>query len=252
MTYIAATVTESIQETDGRTRLRIIYTGNAGEPPVERLLYINQETAPSAHYIRGEAIAQLALLNENRTVMAAMAVPVVLDTTTALPAPSVAVQASYMAASLPFTPGATPQDIFSIIGSASKSVNIVAAGIVTVQTANGGNNWQIVKRSTANSGGTSAIVAPVPCDPAFPAASAVVRQYTANPTAGSLVGRVWSGRVPAPTPATAGIGNPNVQVVFSFPNLKLSGANDVLAWNFNGAALPAGLSVTAYFWWTEL
>lgn len=82
-------------------------------------------------------------------------------------------------------------------------------------------------------------------------ATATVLQYTANPTAGTLVGRIWSGRVSSPAPATGGVGNVNIALDFQRNSIKLAGINDVLAWNFNGAALPAGLSVVAWVQWME-
>ena len=108
-----------------------------------------------------------------------------------------------------------------------------------------------MRRSTANSGGTSAAVAAVPTNDIYPAATASVLQYTANPTAGTLIGRVWGGRVPSPAPATVIGANVLQAITFDRTNGALTGTADVLAWNFNGAVLPAGLSVVAYFWWIE-
>lgn len=156
-----------------------------------------------------------------------------------------------MAASLPFTPGATPQDVFTLTGSATRNVSIIGAGISTQQTTAGVNAWNLLRRSTANSGGTSAAVAAVANDRTLPAATATVLQYTANPTAGTLVGRLWSGRVSSPAPGTSGVGNVNVTLELGSSGTKLAGVTDVLAFNFNGAALPAGLSVTAWFAWME-
>lgn len=186
MAYNTATVAEAFTEGDGRTRLRIRYTGNAGEEPVLEDLYINQSTAPDPDFIRGQAKAKIDTLNQNRTVASSFAVPFVLDTTTPVASAAARPTTIYAAASTPFTPGATPQDVFTITGSASKTVTVLSAGIATVQTTAGVNHWQLVKRSAANTGGTSVVVAAVPIDDSFAAATATVRQYTANPTAGPL------------------------------------------------------------------
>lgn len=257
MAYRIATVVEAIQEADGRIRMNISYTGDAGEPEVRLPSYVNQSAAPGANDLRSQAMNQLQILNVNRTVFGAIALPQVLDTLTALPAP-VAAKAltSYMAASLPFTPGTVLQDVFTITGSATKTITIIRAGLSTLQTTGGINTWYLLRRSTANSAGTSVAVAAIPTTDTFAAASATVLQYTVNPTAGTLLGRLWTGRVGSPAPGTVGIGDSEKILLLSdrtgLQPVTLTGVNDVLAWNFNGATLPAGLSVTAHFWWTEI
>jgi len=161
----------------------------------------------------------------------------------------------YAAVSTAFTPGATPDDVFTITGSATKVVEVVKMGLTTVQTTAGVNAWFIRKRSTANSGGTSASAAAVPMDSKLPAATATALQYTADPTLGTSLGDVWSGHVDSPAVATAGIGG-LIGVAVDFLALygqpvRLRGITEVLAWNFNNAALPAGLSVLAYAVFSE-
>lgn len=166
-----------------------------------------------------------------------------------------AVKASYLAFTSSFTPGATPTDIFTITGSASKLVRVLSMFISTVQNASGVNLWQIFKRSTANSGGTSAPVTQVRSDQNDPAATATVLQYTANPTVGTLVGGVWGGYIGSPT-LTSG---PLDSIVGAFVNftedlgkpIVLRSTSDVLAWSLGGVALPAGLIVRAGVRWTE-
>lgn len=165
------------------------------------------------------------------------------------------VKASYLAYSAAFTPGATPQDIFTITGSATKLVKVLRMFIATTQTTAGINGWAIVKRSTANTGGTSAAVTAIRSDQNDPAATATVLQYTANPTAGALVGGAWSGFINSPAPATVGIGG-LMGAFVDFPDslgkpITLRSISDVLTWNFGAVALPAGLSVRAGVIWTE-
>lgn len=69
---------------------------------------------------------------------------------------------TYTAVSTAFTPGTAPQDVFSITGSATMNVYLMHASISTIQTTAGVNAWFLTKRSTANSGGTSATPAIVP------------------------------------------------------------------------------------------
>ena len=160
---------------------------------------------------------------------------------------------AFRAVSTAFTPGATPQDVFTITGSATTNVYVLKMGISTTQSTAGVNAFFLEKRSTANSGGTSASATVVPLNSNY-TATATVLQYTANPTAGSAVGDVWGGWVDSPAVATAGVGLVGVEVdfqtMFGQP-LALLSASQVLAWNFNGAALPSGLSVIAYVHWVE-
>lgn len=254
MAYITATFTRLEQNADGTATMVFTHTGNAGEPPVEQRVPVNTSVMPTADWSRGQAMAKQATLNTNRSFYtgALAAVGTVLDTTTPLPTPPAPVAfGSFMAASVAFTPGPTPQDVFTILGSATKRVEVSRIAITTVQTTAGMNAWSLVKRSTANTGGTSAIVTAVPTDDSYPAATAVVRQYTANPTLGTTLGNLWTGRVGSPVPNSAVLG-PIERVLFEGDvRVTLTGVTDVLAWNFGGVVLPAGLSVQASVWWNE-
>lgn len=253
--YNSATVINTEQEGDGRLRLDIRYDGDSGEPRVFKQFYINQSSAVPPNYVRGHAMEEIARLNQTRAVIGNIPpLPFVLDVDTPLPTTTNTPAMSYIAASAPFTPGATPRDVFGIRGSASKKITVFRAGITTNQTTAGNNAWHLVRRSTANSGGTFASVPAVPTESTFDAATAAVVQYTGNPTAGNLVGRVWSGRVASMGAATAILGDANIVVSFSergFGSIVLDGTAESLLFNFNGAALPAGLSVVAWVQWME-
>jgi hypothetical protein len=249
--YNVATFSKLEVNADGRPVIVLRYTGNAGETAVDYSYVQDLVTMPTADFIRGQAMARLDILNNNKNFVtgALPSVGTVLDTTTPLPAAAASTFGAFMAASAPFTPGATPQDVFTITGS-TKRVMVTAIGLSTVQTTAGMNAWTLVKRSTANTAGTSATIPGVPLDDVYPAATATVRQYTANPTLGTFIGTVWSGRVASPAPATAQNGTEKV-LTFDRGPIILTGTTDVLAWTLNGVALPAGLSVQAYVWWTE-
>jgi len=163
---------------------------------------------------------------------------------------------TYMAASAAFTPPATPNDVFSIYGSASKTVRVTRIGISGIQNTAGVNSWFLIKRSTANTGGTPTTLTNVPNDSNNTAATATVVNYTANPSPlGSTVGTVWSGKINSPAAATAGIGGLQ-GIVLDFVDMFgqpicLRGTAQGLVWNFNGAGLPAGLSLLIWCQWTE-
>ena len=161
---------------------------------------------------------------------------------------------TYAASSAAFTPGATPQDVFTITGSSSSIIYVLKMGISTTQSTAGVNAWYLAKRSTANTGGTSSNLAEINFNSGNSAPTSIVLSYTANPTAGTLVGNVWSGHINSPAPATAGIGSVGLQLNFESllgNPIVLVDQNQVLAWNFNGAALPTGLSVLAWVIWAE-
>lgn len=154
-----------------------------------------------------------------------------------------------------FTPPATPTDIATIIGSATRTIYVTKMEVSTTQTTAGVNTWFVIKRSAANTGGTSATPTLVPLDSNNPAVTAVVRSYTANPTAlGASVGTVRTTRILSDAATTA----TQPAYVFDFTNSGLSsgivlrGIAQTLSLNFNGAALPAGLSVMVNFEWIEI
>lgn len=163
--------------------------------------------------------------------------------------------ATYSASTAAFTPVATATDTVTIAGSATKTIKVLRITLSGTQTTAGINTWYITKRSAADTGGTSVAMVAVPHDSASAAASATILKYTANPTGGgTLVGHVWIGQVNAPAPGTAGIGI--VPTVIDFPALYgqpiiLRGTAEQLAVNFNGAAVPSGLSMAITVDWTE-
>lgn len=153
-----------------------------------------------------------------------------------------------------FTPPATPTDISTIIGSATTTIRVTRIEISTTQTTAGINTWFVIKRSTANTGGTSATPTIVPLDSNNAAATSIVRSYTANPTAlGAAVGTMRATRILSDATGTT------AQTVYTFDftnggissGIVLRGVAQTLALNFGGAALPAGLSVSVNFEWSE-
>lgn len=257
MAYNAASVNQAFltPQTSGNGTLVIRYTGNAGETPVIIQYSQSLSTTPSADYIRGIAIAQINTLNTTANFINGLipSLPIALDVTTPIP-PATVTTGSYLAVSAPFTPGVTPTDIATIFGSATKTVAVTRLSLSTIQTTAGINGWSVIKRSTANTGGTSAALTRVPTDSNAPAATATVLQYTANPSAlGTAVGTVWSGRVFAPALATVVGGSLEIPLlsVSTISPLVLRGVAQGLAVNFGGVALPSGLSVQVIIGWNE-
>lgn len=154
-----------------------------------------------------------------------------------------------------FTPAATPTDVLLINGFAGTRVKIWRLFLSTLQTSAGINTWQLLKYSTANSGGTPVAVTKVPHEAGHAAAGASLQYYTANPTPGTSLGSVFSFRLNSPAVATVGTGDLQGFYIdfvstIGIP-IVLNGPAQGLALNFGGAALPAGLSVIAGFTWSE-
>ena len=158
---------------------------------------------------------------------------------------------TYKYSSLGNTPAATPTDIFTITGSASKTIRITKIVVSGLATTAGQLNPLLVRRSAANTGGTSTAPTPLKRDTNDAAASATLALYTANPTVGTAVGTLDSCRLflalATATPYACrfefGVNNDKM--------LILRGTSDILAINFAGAAVPAGGIVDIDVEWVE-
>lgn len=165
-------------------------------------------------------------------------------------------KATYSAATATFTPPATPTDFFIINGSATKTVRIISLLFTCTQTTAGINNFYLIKRTSANSGGTAVATTIVKNDSSDAAATAVCQHYTANPTTGSSSGFVKTLKLLTPAPASLVTGI-TYELIYQdtrgYPKpITLRGTAEGLAINFQGAALPtgmAGMAVSAT--WTE-
>lgn len=160
-------------------------------------------------------------------------------------------QARTYAASALITPAVTAQDIAIINGSASATIFITKVVISGIQTTGGNAQVFLGKRSTANTGGTSTATGIVSMDSTSSAASAIVLQYTANPTAGTSVGVVASAYVPFAAPAAATAGRTEFIFGTTGKPLTLRGVAEGIAVNLNGVTLTGG-SLFVTFEWYEI
>lgn len=162
-------------------------------------------------------------------------------------------KATYSATSaIGFASVATAQDIFTITGSASKTLRILRIGFSATQTTAAAVNVSLLKRSTANTAGTSAAANRVPHDSTDAAASGTVLNYTANPTAGTLVGILRAVRAFIPTASLAAASQ---YYEFNFADRPekapvLRGTSEVLALNLGGVTVAGG-AWTCFVTWTE-
>ncbi len=146
---------------------------------------------------------------------------------------------------------ASATDVFTITGSATKTVKVTHLEVSAVQTTSANAGIVLLKRSTANSGGTSTNPAKVPHDSNNPAATATVAAYTANPTTGSLVGNIRANKIFVSTAGSLG-----QEVIMDFGQrpggqaLTLRGAAESLSINLGGVTLAGG-SFSIDVEWTE-
>ena len=176
---------------------------------------------------------------------------VVLATDVALP-PAAAASPTYAAAIVGLVPAALATDVFTITGSATKTVRVTRILVSGVQTTASQVNVTVIKRSTANTAGTSTAQTRVSYDSTNAAATATVLAYTANPTLGTTVGQIRTRRLFVPGAATASdaqgleimAGDSGQQM------LTARGIAEVIAINLNAATLTGG-SLNITIEWTE-
>lgn len=163
------------------------------------------------------------------------------------------VVATYSASSAPFVAASTPTDVFTIFGSSTKIIRVKRIYIALTATASTIINVLLIKRSTANTGGTSTAITMVPHDSYDLAATASVLNYTANPSLGSTVGTIRSLKVLASLVATVTASDHNSELCFGNngdKSIVLRGTGQCLSINLNSVTI-AGNSICAYVEWTE-
>lgn len=149
---------------------------------------------------------------------------------------------------------ASATDIFTITGSATKLVYPLQIRVSGIAAAVAYCDMYAIKRSTADTGGTSTAPTRTAFSSSNLAVSATVLAYTANPGAlGTLVGALDLRRVPLLT--AAGV-QYNQEVVFNFnpgapqSPVVLNGITEVLALNLNGVTTGGTFDVSIV--WAEV
>lgn len=99
-------------------------------------------------------------------------------------------KASYSVSTTALAPAATATDIWEITGSGTKTIKITQLWVSGTAATAINTPILLIKRSTANSGGTSSATTFVPHDSSNSAATATGKAYTANPTTGTAVGTI--------------------------------------------------------------
>lgn len=159
---------------------------------------------------------------------------------------------TYSAAVLGLASAAAATDIFTISGRAGKVVYISKLSISATQTAASEIDVLLIKRSTADSGGTATTPFQVPNDSATAAGTSVVSAYTANPTLGTAVGTIRTNKLFASAVAAASAAS-----ILLFDSstgwqrpIVLRGTAEQLCVNLNGATITGG-SFDIWVEWVE-
>jgi hypothetical protein len=159
---------------------------------------------------------------------------------------------TYSACITNLTISATPTDIFTLSGSATKVVTILKVEISGTEGTVAMHEFDLILRSSANSGGTFTNPSAVPFDSNNAAGTAVATAYTASPsTLGTTVGTLWSKKFVIP--ATTGVDSHWPQFFEAgqySQGMVLRGASQFLALSDNALAI-SGSSLNICYKWTE-
>ncbi len=145
---------------------------------------------------------------------------------------------------------------FNIIGSSTKVVTVKRIAISgATLTAVGYFTVNVVRLSSASSGGTSTTLVNVQMDTNDPAATAVVKAYTAAPTSGALVGTIATNRCLWQSTTAVGTSIPR-DYLFEFGDMpetkgiRLRGTSQEMALLFPVVLASAG-TLSVDIEWTE-
>lgn len=174
-------------------------------------------------------------------------------------APKPSISATYAASTAIFTPATSATDIWQIYGSGTKTIKILKIFLMAGKATSGASltDFYLLKRSTANSSGTSVSATAIPLDSANAAATATVKHYTANPTTGSLVGQVFEA---TQLNAAAGSGNSGMiegmsRIFFDADKfgqpIVLRGTAEGVVINLNGSTIGNSATVSVTVVWRE-
>ena len=187
--------------------------------------------------------------------------PAVADPTTGIPyapaaeAPVDGFKASYSVAKQGLVTAASATDIFTLTGSATKTVRITHVEVSGIATTILDTSVQVFIRTTADTGGTSSAVTPFPHDQNNPAATATAAAYTANPTINDATARLIRVEKVMFNIAAPTAGSESGRLFLDFGTrpsqaIVLRGVAQQLAINLNGVTV-AGPSIDISIEFTE-
>jgi hypothetical protein len=155
----------------------------------------------------------------------------------------------YMA-STSFPPTIAATDIMVLSGAASWTICVTDVRVSGITSSAANLPFSLIKRSTADSGGTSVAVTPTPLDSLFPAAQATAKYYTANPTLGTQVGQLNSTYVPISVNTAAA--SSNYASIGTKSTVALRGTGEQLAVSLGSSTITTNNSMRVGFEWYEV
>jgi hypothetical protein len=163
-------------------------------------------------------------------------------------------KASYSAVLADFTPAATATDFLILQGVAGKKVTLTKIRASGTATASSSVNLYFYKRTTLNTGGTKATLTACQHDSLDPAPSATASSYSVNPSGLGSGNLFRSDHLGLPAPSSNTVSGQTEAWDFANRTVKpivLNGANESIAVNFGGNAVPAGMNLHVTLEWTE-
>ena len=163
-------------------------------------------------------------------------------------------RATFRYAAQDITPVATATDVLTLSGSASKVIRVTKVSVVGTATAASIYDFYLIKRTAANTGGTSTSPTASKSDSNDAAQSGTLRLYSANPSA--LGAGTTAEANKTYLSASSSPGAAALPVVYTFgvrgdKAIVLRGTSESLAFNFNGQAVPSGTQLYMQIEWTE-
>jgi hypothetical protein len=229
-------------------RLQIIYDSAAGDPlydtPTVAMRGLYQTTPPS---LTDGQHGEVQVDAQGRLLVSTAPLASVVDSVTVQP--GTVTRTTYSAAAS-FVPAAGATDIFVLVGSTAKIAYVTRIFVSGTQTTAGNIECVLIKRSTANSGGSFVAANMIPHDSANPTAAISVGHYTANPTVGSSLGALRRERLLVPALSTpAPHDHIHWELETAGQGIALKNASQILAVNILGATLAGGLMSVSAEWY---
>ena len=163
------------------------------------------------------------------------------------------VKPTYNAGVIANTFAANATALAKITGSATATIKIRHIQLSGTTTAGIFENILLIKRTTPNVGGTTTNITASSNDSFDPSCSAVLSAYTVNPTSLGAGAIARADNLCFPAVASAYPSSVNTWEFGTCGDkaMTLRGVNESIELNWNGQAIPVGLSIAMDISWTE-
>ena len=158
---------------------------------------------------------------------------------------------TYQASFTALTPAASATDFFQITGSTGHQIQIWRIHCDGTSTAAATALITVIKRSTADTSGTSTSPTAVPLNGNNSAANATLKAYTANPTLGTAIGTIAEGYLTTGTTASSAFNNGGINFDFTNQHVILNTTAGTLTLSAGGVSFSSGASLNCWVQWSE-